>query len=486
MTLAARLYRVVSKNRLIHRTNTEGNDFAYDANGNMTKDLDRGISNIRYNLLNLPVEISFDNGHWIRNLYAADGRKLRSSYSTALSLLQPLDNTTTGVPFSSNSFDRTIQYAGNIEYKTKIAYEESKISISGVHQIVKVSKNELERVHNSEGYVDDSGNYNYYRRDHLGNNREVWQISPEGQKTTIQYTQYYPSGLPWAYNEEDNPDLQPYKYNGKEFIEMHGLDEYYSVFRNYYPAIMRTTTIDPHAENYYDTSPYAWAGNNPILNIDPNGMDVYRYDDKTGEFILRQETEDNFDQVGKFKYDKKTGEYTLKTNKKGEAKTRIDNVEKGILSDGINFKENNNIIAVGGEGQASVGGVEAFAVNLSDMVSKEIGGAYFSKDGSSETTHVSIGRYVNNKFDETRGHGQNFGSYPHLRGDYNKFSLTGFFHTHPSRGNISVSDRTRPSGKDLESRNKDLKLNPSMQFYILTHPVSYGGTFPYKINYTNW
>ena len=53
-------------------------------------------------------------------------------------------------------------------------------------------------------------------------------------------------------------------------------------------------------------------------------------------------------------------------------------------------------------------------------------------------------------------------------------------------GNISVSDRTRPSGKDLESRNKDLKLNPSIQFYILTHPISYGDTFPYKINYTNW
>lgn len=120
------------------------------------------------------------------------------------------------------------------------------------------------------------------------------------------------------------------------------------------------------------------------------------------------------------------------------------------------------------------------------MVGKEIGGAYFSKDGAKATTHISFGRYVNNKFDETRGHGQNWGSYPNLRGDYDKFSLTGFFHTHPSSGNISVSDRTHPSGKDLESRNKDLKLNPSMQFYILTHPIFYGDTFPYKINYTNW
>ena len=46
------------------------------------------------------------------------------------------------------------------------------------------------------------------------------------------------------------------KYNGKEFVEMHGLDEYDSQARWYYPAIMRTTTMDPLCEKYYSTSPY--------------------------------------------------------------------------------------------------------------------------------------------------------------------------------------------------------------------------------------
>ena len=36
--------------------------------------------------------------------------------------------------------------------------------------------------------------------------------------------------------------VQNKKYNGKEFIEAHGLDEYDSQARMYYPAIMRTTT----------------------------------------------------------------------------------------------------------------------------------------------------------------------------------------------------------------------------------------------------
>ena len=52
---------------------------------------------------------------------------------------------------------------------------------------------------------------------------------------------------------------------------MHGLDEYDSKARWYYPAICRTTTMDPLAEKYYSTSPYAWCGNNPVRNIDPDG-----------------------------------------------------------------------------------------------------------------------------------------------------------------------------------------------------------------------
>ena len=254
----------------------------------------------------------------------------------------------------------------------------------------------------------------------------------------------------------------------------------------YYDPIFGFTAIDPLCEKYYDVRPYSYCAGDPVNRIDPDGRDWYRYDDKTGEMILHKKTDDKFDQIGKFKQDKKSGEYTLLTNKRGEAKTRIDNIEKGILSDGINFKENNNMFAVGGEGQATVGGVEAFAVNLSDMVGKEIGGAYFSKDNAKATTHISFGRYANNKFDETRGHGQNLGSYPYMRGDYVKCSLIGIFYTHPSSGNISVSDRTRPSKKDLASRDNDLSLNPNMRFYILTHPISYGDTFPLKINYTNW
>ena len=118
--------------------------------------------------------------------------------------------------------------------------------------------------------MDEDGNYYYYRRDHLGNVREVWK--PFGDSTvTIQRTRYYPSGLPWEYQAGDSASLQPYKYGGKEYVETHGLDMYDSHARWYYATIMRTITSDPMAEVYYGISPYAWCANNPIRNVDRNG-----------------------------------------------------------------------------------------------------------------------------------------------------------------------------------------------------------------------
>ena len=53
-------------------------EYSYDANGNMTKDLNRGIEEIRYNFLNLPSKISFtEKNAYIRNMYDANGHKFK-------------------------------------------------------------------------------------------------------------------------------------------------------------------------------------------------------------------------------------------------------------------------------------------------------------------------------------------------------------------------------------------------------------------------
>jgi RHS repeat-associated protein len=102
----------------------------------------------------------------------------------------------------------------------------------------------------------------------LGDNREVWHANTN---KTVQRTQYYPSGLPWASNTGDSASLQERKCNGKEFVEMSGYDTYDYGARGYYPAIGRFTSVDPMAENHPEISPYAYCLNNPVNMIDPDG-----------------------------------------------------------------------------------------------------------------------------------------------------------------------------------------------------------------------
>lgn len=52
----------------------------YDACGNMTSDLNKGITGISYNVLNLPEEVRFADGHVTRYTWDAAGRKLRVEY----------------------------------------------------------------------------------------------------------------------------------------------------------------------------------------------------------------------------------------------------------------------------------------------------------------------------------------------------------------------------------------------------------------------
>ena len=108
---------------------------------------------------------------------------------------------------------------------------------------------------------------------------------------------YYAMGV--QYTENFGRDEQPYLYNGKEFIEAHGLNEYDSQARMYYAPIMRTTTMDPLAENYYHISPYAWCGNNPVNAIDLNGMDTVEvtYNAETDYWDLGEPTISEGDDV---------------------------------------------------------------------------------------------------------------------------------------------------------------------------------------------
>ena len=204
-------------------------EYTYDQNGNMTKDLNKKISSIQYNLLNLPRQITYQTGNMATYIYNAAGEKMSVQY-----------NIGTG--------GYTNIYCGNVIYQNGVLKQ---ILIDG-------------------GYITFSGStpvYHYYLQDHLGNNRVVCNASG----TIEQVNHYYPFG--GLFGESTNGSTQIYKYNGKEFDRINGVDWYDYGARHMSPDIGRFTSIDPMAEKYYNTSPYAYCGNNPVNLIDPEGMD---------------------------------------------------------------------------------------------------------------------------------------------------------------------------------------------------------------------
>ena len=203
-------------------------------------------------------------------------------------------------------------------------------------------------------------------------------------------------------------------------------------------------------------SPYAFCGGDPVNFADPTGMDIYRYDKETGEMHLYKVTDDDFDQIGDFKYDKKSGEYELKTNRRGEAKTVMDHIEKGILRDGINMKKNDTVWETGGDGQPTVEGFQNFVIDFSEYLGVELRGYYYAVEKTDDIKYLRMGAYKGNTNRESYA-GTNSRRFPYLINTAYPYTSR---HTHPS----NASDLAR--------------FNPSAikRFIILTKghvPISY-------------
>ena len=239
----------------------EAVEYEYDANGNMVRDLNKGISFISYDLNNQPRKIEYNDGRNASYVYDAEGNKLSVSYNlTAMSSAQPqmpvMQSTDVASANVSNG-QKTIDYCGNIIYDG----DETMIL-------------------NDVGYAlcnkDNNFSFHYYLKDHLGNNRVV--VSEDGE--IEQVNDYYPTGALMASSK--GGDTQCFKFNGKELDRTNGLNWYDYGARNYDAAIVRWDGMDKLCEKYYPFTPYGYCKNNFVnaIDLDGNRIVVWYKDDK--------------------------------------------------------------------------------------------------------------------------------------------------------------------------------------------------------------
>jgi RHS repeat-associated protein len=292
-------------------------DYEYDGFGNMLSDENKGISDIKYNHLNLPLAITFLNNMnkntKIEYLYDATGKKVGKKVHYFEAYYTPgggggegmrgaapvSTNSLTGGAMHMQTMDQTDYLAGGYQYKNSV----------------------LEFFPHAEGFVkwvEGSPQYYFNYTDHLGNVRVTYYDKGDGP-VIAEESNYYPFGLQHkGYNEPEQFEKNwgivttfasslnnKYKYNGKEFQDELGLNVYDYGWRNYSPDIARWTQMDPLLNdlkftfddsktdeedeedvaeaimtkleiadgvfNVNNLNPYGYGYNNPVSFDDPDG-----------------------------------------------------------------------------------------------------------------------------------------------------------------------------------------------------------------------
>ncbi len=229
------------------RDNGNNSDYTYWNDGSLKSDGNKGVNLINYDsYLNKPKEINYGDGRWIRFYYNGGGTKIKQT----------------------NSNGEEFHYTNKSIFQLKE-------SITSLYQI----RHDEGRIvpKNGGGFI-----YEFNYSDHLGNLRlsfrEADGIPDNGvfpAPIVTQENSYFPFGLQHKGTDyyTASPSQNLHQYNGKEKIDMFNLGWSDYGFRSMDLQTARFISVDPLTTKFPELTNYQYASNNPITNVDLDGLE---------------------------------------------------------------------------------------------------------------------------------------------------------------------------------------------------------------------
>lgn len=254
------------------KDNQDGNnDYAYDANGNMVRDLNKNISTIRYNFLNLPDTVQMRNGHYTAYNRDATGGLIRIQHRTCTgsNVSIPLGGTVV-----TNPSGYSLTSTANTEFYDNFVYESERVRRFFIDDGIVMNMAQPTTPTATPDFE-----YHFYLKDHLGNIRVVFHKArgtgnPDSLLVVDQVNNYYPFGM--EFGEDDfsatvTKTYQNHLFSGKEFDNKFQMNTYNFGARELSVDIPIWRSVDPMAEKRPWMSPYVYCSDNPLNRIDPDG-----------------------------------------------------------------------------------------------------------------------------------------------------------------------------------------------------------------------
>jgi RHS repeat-associated protein len=271
-------------------------NYEYDAIGNLIKDTKEGITNISWTVYGKIKEITKTDGTVIRYTYDVAGNRISKAVT-------------------KNSSTTTTWYARDVQGNPMAIYTGTNNNLTlNEHQLYGSGRLgvwnrniDMDAIPNATNYTYERGNKFFELSNHLGNvlvtisDKKSWYchdpleqvpctlpgnppatcecatspLAVYNRPDVVTANDYYPFGMLQPGRKYNAGSLYRYGFNGKENdndVKGEGNQQDYGM-RIYDPRVGRFLSVDPLTKKFPFYSPYHYAGNSPIKNIDMDGAE---------------------------------------------------------------------------------------------------------------------------------------------------------------------------------------------------------------------